>query len=207
MSQQQPARIDPKQVRPGRFWYLVAAIVMVVGFAAGGVVFALGLSAVVDEAPDMDAMVAPDTPTEVALTTDREWAVYVDHADSPAPAVECRAESSDGEVTLESPNSTFTYSDGEHRWHLVYEVSVSADGDYTFDCGSDAAVETFAVGEAVDVGGFVGGVFGTIGGLFGLGCFGLVVGGVIILVVALRRSSNRKELQRRAAAPDHPGAW
>lgn len=202
--QQTPPPVDPKAIKPGRFWYVIAAIIIVAGIGGGITVFAFGVSSVAGSVPEFDKLIATDTPTAVGLTKDRDWALYVEYPGDEAPAVTCTAESLDGEATLSSGNTTFTFSSGGQTWHLAYEVSVDTTGDYTFTCGSDPKAGSFAVGEAVDVGGFVGGIFGTIGGLIGIPCFSLVVGGVIILVVALRRGSSRK---RPPARPGAPGAW
>lgn len=205
MSQQQtPPPVDPKAVKPGRFWYVIAAIIIAAGIGGGITVFVFGLSSVAGSVPELDTEIATDTPTAVGLSKDQDWALYVEYPRDEAPVVECTAESEDGKATLSSSNTTFTFSSGGQTWHLAYEVSVDATGDYTFTCDSDSKVGGFAVGEAVDVGGFVGGIFGTVGGLVGIPCFSLVVGGVIILVVALRRSSSKKRLRTQ---PGAPGAW
>lgn len=212
MSQQQTPPVDPKAIKPGRFWYWIAGIIAVAGIGAGVTVFVLGISSVAGALPEMDETFEPGESARVELSRDREYAIYVDYAGETAPDAQCSA-TGPGTASVDEPtNTSFTAGDGRRTWHLLYDLTVSKDGEYTVECVATNAGD-FAVGDAVDVGGFVGGIFGSIGGLLGIPCFSIVVGGVIVLVVALRRSANKKALPREGGPrsaprhPDAPGAW
>lgn len=200
----QPTPVDPRQVKPGRFWYWIAGIIIVVGIAAGVTVFVFGVSAIAGNIPDMKQTFADGEETTVELSASQDWAIYVEANGDTPPTVDCTVESSGGTAAMTPSGDTFTFSDGANQWHLVYDVSVDKSGEYTFSCTAGEAAEGYAIGDGVDVGGFVGGVFGSLGGLIGIPCFSLVVGGVIILIVAMRRSSSKKKLRQ---TPDAPGAW
>lgn len=194
--------VDPAELKPGRIWYWIAGVVIVVGVAAGVAVFVFGVTRVAESVPEMEQTFAAGEDTEMELSGGH-WAIYVDHPGESAPTVECVASSPDDEV-LVSPSDAFTTSDGRHTWHMVYELTVTESGPVEVNCDTDAKVGDFAIGEAVDVSGFVGGILGSITGLIGIPTLGIVVGGTIILVVALRRSAHRKRLRSR---PSSPGAW
>jgi hypothetical protein len=84
----------------------------------------------------------------------------------------------------------------------LYEVSVSQNGQYEISCPAENLA--FAVGEAPDVGGMVGAIFGSVGGIFvtlGVPCIGVAAAGVIVLVTALRRNSHRNRLRPPAVGP------
>lgn len=205
--QQARPPVDPKAIKPGRFWYWIAGIVIAVGIGVGVTVFALGVSYLAANMPDMAETFAADATGEVELSADKDWAIYVDYSGDFGPEAECTVAGPDGEVAVTPSDGNFSSGNGDHTWHQIYDIAVRESGTYTVRCDSDDVVGDFAVGEAVDVGGFVGGVFGTLGALVGIPCFSLVVGGVIILVVALRRSSHKKKLRDQPRAPDAPGAW
>ncbi|ADD43765.1 hypothetical protein [Stackebrandtia nassauensis] len=200
----QPAPADPRGVTPGKFWYWIAGIIIVLGIAAGVTVFVFGVSTIAGNIPDMKQTFADGEETTVELSPNQDWAIYVDASGDTPPTVDCGVASDDGKAMMTPSSDTFNFSDGGHQWHLVYDVSVDKSGEYTFTCTAGEAADGYAIGDGVDVGGFVGGVFGSLGGLIGIPCFSLVVGGVIILIVAMRRSGNKKKLRQ---TPDAPGAW
>ncbi len=185
---------DPRAIRPARYWYVVAGLIAAVLFVSGVVIFGVQMTSLARGLPKMTVAFAPDVPTTVELSADRTSAVYVDaHGLSPAD-VACTGRGLDGgQITVDAPGGAFVVG----RWLRVARITVSTTGRYTITCrpaSPDIVVSRFAVADDVDTGPFVGKAFGGFGALLGLPCIGLITGGVIVLVVALRRQAARRNL-------------
>ncbi|MGH3728663.1 MAG: hypothetical protein ACRDTU_07895 [Micromonosporaceae bacterium] len=203
-----PPPVDPAALRPGRVWYWVAGVVVVLGVCIGSGVALLGFNSIAGALPEMKQEFDAGTPTTVELSSDRDWAIYVDHPSrtgegtAPKPDVDCAAEGSG--VTVSRSDVNFEFDDQNRHWQLVYDVSVDRDGSYQFTCESndpELSGSTFAVGSGIDVGGLAGTVFGSLGALLGIPCLALLVGGVIALVTAVRRNSHKRRLQETGGVP------
>ena len=209
----QAPSIDPKQLRPGRVWYVVAAAIVVLGVCVGMGVFALGMTSFISGLPAMEQRFESGSATEMRLSADKKWAVYVsvpegESGPALAAAADCTG-SGDGEITLSRNRANINIGANGEQWQLAYNVTVDQTGTYRLECAfGDESVgqgSEFAIGEAIDLGAF-GTLFGSIGALLGAPCLALLVGGVIALVAAVRRSSHRKRLQQQAAGYPPPGA-
>lgn len=185
------------ELRPRRWWYGVAATVAVLGLAAGVVcgVLAGGSAAdLSDSVADLDPRlrpVDPDGATEVELTTDRQWAVYA--VDPTGLRLSCAG---DG-LTVRPVDRTVTVSGDGRSYRTVLTVRPSVAGRHTLRCTSSDPAAVTAIGRVVDAetaaaagGQFFGTVFGIVAAI-GLAALGLLVGGAIALVVAVRRSGHR----------------
>ncbi|MGH3645758.1 MAG: hypothetical protein ACRDTM_01045 [Micromonosporaceae bacterium] len=202
-----PPPIDPAALRPKRTWYWIAALIVVLGVCGGFGIGLFGLSSIAGGLPTMKHEFDAGEATTVELTGDQQWAIYVDNprassegqGSGPRPDVQCTGSSADGgTITLSEPGGSFHFTKDNKTWQLLYDVRVDKDGSYQIECSSQDAELTdpqLAVGPAVNVGGFVGKTFGTVGALLGLPCLALIVGGVIALVTGLRRSAHKKRLQ------------
>jgi hypothetical protein len=202
-----PPPVDPRVLRPGRGWYAVAGVVVVLGVLAGVGLFAFGIVSLVRGLPKMKTEFRAGTSATVALTADRTWAVYTDEPVPDSGTSTCTgAASGDATIRLTEPSATFTFDRGRRHWRLVYRIRVSRDGTYELTCRPVPEAnggQIYAVGDDVQVGGFVAKVFGSIAALLGLPCLALVAGAVIALVTALRRNSHKKRLQTRPP-PEYP---
>ncbi|MGH3715230.1 MAG: hypothetical protein ACRDT4_17460 [Micromonosporaceae bacterium] len=213
-----PPPVNPSEIRPGRAGYWVAGVIAVLGVCAGIGIAAFGFSSIAGDLPKMKAEFQGET--TVKLESGKDWAVYVDNpalegragnsaAPVRAPQVECTGTSADGgNITFSDPGGAFHFASGDRNWQLLYAVSVDKTGSYTVTCASsdpDLPDPTYAVGTAVNVGGFVGKLFGSLGALCGIPCLALLVAGVIALVVAMRRSSAKKRLQSGGPGAGGPG--
>jgi hypothetical protein len=198
-----PPPVDPRALRPSRAWYVVAMVIVVIGVVVGVGLFGLGILSVVRGLPKVTAEFEAGSPTTVHLTADRKWAIYVDRQGLARQRVDgvCTGTArGDGSIDVRPTSTSFEFSTGRRHWQSLYTIDVTRDGDYELTCRpSDPAIEQahYAVGDAPNIGGIVGWVFGGIAALIGVPCLALVVGGVIALVVGLRRSSHKKRLQQQ----------
>lgn len=203
-----PPRIDPRQLRPARKWYVVAGMVAVLGILAGGGLGAVGMTSVMRDLPNLVAEFDAGEPARVSLTGSREWAVYAatDAGQTIGGArAECIVTGPDGrEAPVRSAPYAFTFSRGDHSWVAVGEFSSATAGNYQVSCADTSSRNHYAVGERPEVQGFVTGIVGSLAALIGLPCVALFAGGVIGLVVAVRRSSHRTRLLAAAAGSDPP---
>jgi hypothetical protein len=141
----------------------------------------------------------------VHLAPGQERAIYVDRNSGPGgpgdPVYpDCTGTArGDGSVGVRRISNTLDFPSGRHQWISVYTVTVSRAGDYELRCepsGTDGPTH-YALGEAPKAGALAAGIFGGIAALIGVPCLALTIGGVIALVVALRRSSAKKRLQQQ----------
>jgi hypothetical protein len=202
-----PPPVDPRALRPRRAWYAVSVVIVVLGVLVGVGLFALGLVSAIRGLPKTTSEFESGPPLVLHLSAGRKSAIYLDSGASPPGAIDSqcsgRAEG-DGSIDVQPTSYNFDFSSGRRHWRLLYTVEVSQDGRYELDCRpTDPTVETahYAVGEDPKIGGFMAKLFGGIGALLGVPCLALVVGGVLALVVALRRNGQKKRLQATAYPP------
>jgi hypothetical protein len=197
-----PPPIDPRALRPGRGWYAVAIVIAVLGIVVGVGGFGLGIASFVRGLPKMTTEFDTGSPVTVHLEAGRERAIYADLNSGPRGPVytDCTGTArGDGSIDVRRISNTLDFPSGRHQWISVYTVTVSRAGDYELSCepsGTDGP-RHYALGEAPKAGALAAGIFGGIAALIGVPCLALTVGGVIALVVALRRSSAKKRLQQQ----------
>jgi hypothetical protein len=197
-----PPPIDPRALRPGRGWYAVAIVIAVLGIVVGVGGFGLGIASFVRGLPKMTTEFDAGTPVTVHLAPGQELAIYADlNSGSGRPVyADCTGTArGDGSVDVRRISNTLDFPSGRHQWVSVYTVTGTRDGDYELSCQpsvSDGPTH-YAVGDAPKTGALAAGIFGGIAALVGVPCLALTVGGVIALVVALRRSSAKKRLQQQ----------
>lgn len=201
-----PPRIEARQLRPARKWYIVAGVIAVLGVMAGAGLGIAGVTSVVRELPDIVAEFDTGEPASVNLTAGRQWAIYAAVGDTGQTigshhATCTVAGSAGGKIAVRPVPYEFTFSRAGRSWVAVGEFAVPVDGRYEVSCTSQRGEAAhYAVGEGPELRGFVTGIVGSVAALIGLPCLGLLVAGVIGLVVAVRRSSHRTRLQQAAAA-------
>jgi hypothetical protein len=194
--------IDPRAVRPGRGWYAVAVVVAVLGIVVGVGGFGLGIASFVRGLPKMTTEFDTGSPVTVHLTAGQQRAIYADQTTgrNVTVAADCTGTAhGDGSIEVRPLSTTLNFPSGRHQWTSAYTVDVSRDGDYELACQpsvSDGPTH-YAIGDVPKTGALVGGILGGIAALVGVPCLTLTIGGVIALVVALRRSSAKKRLQQQ----------
>jgi hypothetical protein len=194
--------IDPRAVRPGRGWYAVAVVVAVLGIGVGVGGFGLGIASFVRGLPKMTTEFDTGSSVTVHLTAGQKRAIYADVNSGPRRPVypDCTGTArGDGSIDVRRISNTLDFPSGRHQWMSVYTVDVTRDGDYDLSCqptASDGPTH-YAIGDVPKTGALAGGILGGIAALIGVPCLTLTIGGVIALVVALRRSSAKKRLQQQ----------
>jgi hypothetical protein len=189
-------------VKPSRGWFVVAGAIALVLAIAGVVLGTVGFVAFVAKFPATTARFDSATPFRGDLTGGQDYSVYVATANGrpTLPATRCTGRTGDGAaVALESTTIGNTY-DEYGDWTQIYAFSPESTGTYEVTCNpaDDTKVGRYAIGKAADDGALATRLLGGVGALFGLPCLGVVVGGVLALVVAVRRSSHRRQLQQQA---------
>ncbi|MGH3645759.1 MAG: hypothetical protein ACRDTM_01050 [Micromonosporaceae bacterium] len=209
-------RVSAAELRPHQLWYVAAGVIAVLGLLVGVVTAGPKLTGA-GETPTLWLRFGPGGsggPALMQLTADRTWGVYVDSdADDPdAYATRCTAGAmaGAGEITLSRPAQSYEFTSRDARWHLIYEITVTREGNYGVECdpdGPNVTAEEYALGTSVDVKQAPLQRARALGVLAGTACPALLIGGVIALVVTLRRNSHRRRLlaQRTPAGPPPPG--
>lgn len=193
--------IDPAQLRPRRFWYGVAAGIAVLGLAgalASVVVLAHEVGDVVDSVEALDPQLRPvlvGRATTVDLDPGQTWAVYASSSGRP-PAVSCGGEG----LTVTDPEHTVDVTVDGASWREVQVVRVQEPGPYEIVCSSTDRTAHLSIGRAPDpdaagrAGGHVAGAVVAALLVLTFGGIGVLAGGLVALVVGVRRSRHRATL-------------
>lgn len=197
-----------RQRRPGRRWYLVAGAVALAGVLAGLGLVAATATPLSGALPAFQSRTDPEGTMTVDLRGGQTYVVYVHgfaglHLDQ-----RCAGSGQDGgslRITTLEGNS-FTFLREGDVWEAHYTVRASRDDRYRITCDAEpvtreSLADGYALGEDFPRGGLVGDLYGALGIAFLLSLVGVVTGGVIARVTAVRR-------RRRpgAAVPQRAGA-
>ncbi|MQA85954.1 MAG: hypothetical protein GEV03_15335 [Streptosporangiales bacterium] len=202
-----PIRVDPAELRPRRRWYVVAGAIAGVLVLAGVGGFAYGLATAVTEGDLGKRFRAGETVT-VRLAPEPQPAIYVAESEGPAPDAECAVTStSGGNARVSRPDYAFEVTRDGVSWDLRYVIDVTAAGNYQVVCRPSAGdvAATYRIGEAPRMARFFGGLFGGLASLFVLPAIGVLAGGVMVAVVAIRRNDHRRRLQADRSGGPSPG--
>ena len=135
-------------------------------------------------------------PVEAELDAGDERTIYRDSARSgPAAAISCQVlEVATGQPVPTTPTAGLTLTRNDEEYLSVANFEVSRAGRYRVACSSDSAEPVaLAVGPRVRVLGGVARVFGAVVS----GLAGLLLGGAVVAVVAVKRNRHRRRLQGR----------
>lgn len=187
--------VDPRQLRPRRFWYGVGAALLLIGFAGGALGFGMSLWRVL-ALPEFTVHFSSGETATVEVDRvgepSRAWLVY---ADEPISAIgaDCTVEGEGAHSQLDFAHSHEVESGGQY-WGLVGRIQVEEPGRYEITCDSEREVD-YAVAYGDSVGGFAQGV-ALVFAAAGLPVLVGAAGGVVVLVVTgVRRSRHRRRLQ------------
>ncbi len=195
----QTSQVDPRELRPRRFWYLVALGIALLGVVAGVGIFAAGMFSIVRGLPDLHQRFGPGERVTVKLSAGEHRTIYAATAGSSA---RCRAVNAAPGVDVTRSPYSFEFTSNGSTWYALYEVRATRAGRYTLECRN--AGRAYALGEPPELGRFFVSLFGGIVAFIVLPMLGVIVGGVIALVVYLRRNSDRKRIQAQYSAPYLP---
>ncbi|MGH3748267.1 MAG: hypothetical protein ACRDT8_12820, partial [Micromonosporaceae bacterium] len=209
-------RVSPGELRPNRWWYAVAGGIALLGLCAGVTLAGLGFWSLRSELPQMRAVFSDGQPATVTLSKSKPSAIYVrvPQSDTTLPSFKstCTGKALDGgsfAVSRPEYNLNTGANGGGDTWRVEHKITVSQSGKYQITCEpinrSDAPDEvTYGIGPAPRFGSIFGKIFGTVGALLGGPCCGLLVGGVIALVVGLRRNTHKNRLAAERSGMAYP---
>lgn len=196
-----PATSD-QMVRPAKSWFVVAALIAVVGIVIGAVILVAGIRGFLDRIDDFARADLPAT-LQVEIADTGGYSIYHEYDgasgdDGYAPDPDVTVTDPAGEpVVLDIYDSSVTYSAGGHE----------GEGVFTFHADEPGIYEVAATGEpgnGIAVGRGVGsGLVGAILGGLAIGLVAVVAGGILAIVVGVKRGRSR-----RALMPTPPfGGW
>jgi hypothetical protein len=189
-----PPVVWDHMVRPSKWWFGAAALVAVAAIVAAIVIAVLG---VVDYAERIENFDRADVPAtlEVEITRPGGYSIYHEYSGAFDDVTDVReptvtvTDPSGAAVDLDTYDSVVTYSSSDHE----------GQGLFTFDAEEAGTYQVTAEGVAgsgVAVGRGLGrGLSPYIGGSVVVGLLGLVVGGVMAIVVGVKRSQSRRALR------------
>jgi hypothetical protein len=213
-------------LRPRGWWYGVGGGIIAVGLIAAVVIFAVAFQDTFDEFREIEREVeafqrvpAPGDGT-ITLPEPGEYTVYVEgsfDASDPVSAPEIEIESVEPDsqpLALRPADTEFTYDFSGPAVHSVFDFTAPDAGDYRVDVGEPPfGVSGVAVGEDPDILGAVGSILIAVFVPMGVGGLFLILGLVVIIITAVRRSKAQR-LRRQAtfaggygSAPPPPPTW
>lgn len=194
--------VSPRELKPGRSWYLVATLVLV-ALALAGVV---GGVTVIAKATS-ELKVLSSQPQQVTFEQDEKKVLYVSRGTTRVTVPRCRQEEGPGQLHLRQLKGNSTRTVDDTTWKGVGTVTASKPGTYEVACTPPAGAKV-AVGRHTDatrgsplgdpLGSPLGGIAIIIGGIV----LGLSAGGGIAIVVLARRNSYKKALQNTKPATE-----
>ncbi|WP_146610522.1 MULTISPECIES: hypothetical protein [unclassified Streptomyces] len=187
-----PPQIPANELRPGRFWYAIAAAIVVVLAALGVVVGVYQFKSVTD-AVDTHHRFADGDTVSLQLGPDSDKSIWIKNR-GPSDDQKCGI-AGPGDPSLGGPGIDFYWTRDE-TWNPLFALEVSQAGTYEVTCESKGPSQ-YAVGES---GGFVEFMRGSVLAIV-LPMCGFGIGLTIVIVVAVRRSDHRKRLRAERYGP------
>lgn len=190
-----PPKIDARNLRPRRTWYIVAVAIFLVCSTLGGFVFVWALQRIFDIGEGLQELYGGRA--VVRLTPEGHQTLYASRELTTAEA--------DRQCTVSGPaKARITDVEGSRKvtadseWIAAAELQVPKAGKYTVKCSSDDHT-TYAVGPNVaELSGRTGKAVGGTFGFFALVGGGFVAALTIIIVTLIRRNGHRKRLLAEA---------
>ncbi|NUS74561.1 MAG: hypothetical protein HOQ05_14355 [Corynebacteriales bacterium] len=177
-------QISAKELKPGRGWFVVAAAIFVLSLIAAVVTLVVALTSL----PDIDIKFDDEETKVVELDSDKRYTLYVDTDRSYSVDYFCSVTSVDTGDAVELSDVDTEYTQG--KWSSIYHFDVPRDGDYDLLCNGTSERNRYALGERANLWVLTAGITG----LFVLPGLGFLIGGVIALVVAVKRNRHKTRL-------------
>lgn len=191
--------ISAGEIRPGRHWYVTAAVI------AGGLIMlgaAIGVHRFKDaiNAVDADNQFANGDTVTVRLDPEHEKAIWMRDDVFGSSSGEACDITGPGDPRLTGPGID-VFLTRDETWNPLYDIDVSRAGEYKVTC-TPQGPSRYAIGDPgglVAFGGWL--IVAILVPMLGIG-----VGTAIALVTALRRRSHRKRLlaERHGSADSTP---
>ncbi len=207
---QYPVGTIDQQVRPAKSWFVVAALIGVVGIIIAVVILARSIGTYADRIDDFDRALLPAT-LEVEIADTGGYSIYheYDGADGDYGFAY------DPDVTVTDPSGDLVPLD-DYVGSVTYSASGhEGEGLFTFAADEPGAYQVSATGDTgsgIAVGRGVGrGLVGAILGSLAIGTITVLAGAVLAIVVGVRRSGSRRALMPTPAFggwnPPQPPGW
>jgi hypothetical protein len=200
--------MDAQPIRPSRWWYGAAAVVLVAGAA---ICIALIFRIVTQMEKGVQRVIVPGQ-GELALQEPGSYEIYYEYRTTVGdrvfmtgeelPELECHlvAKGTNAKVALAAASASTSYELGSHAGKSLFGFDIRRPGTYILSAayprgrlGPDIVL---AVGRET-AGGVLAGIFGSLAALFG----SFVTALIIVIVTALKRS---KAKQSSPVAPSEP---
>jgi hypothetical protein len=194
-----PVPVSPT-IKPGRWWFVVGAVILGLGPALGVVLLVQSVSSLL---PDFVAEIPPGDQQVVQLDQAGEWSLYGASSDQGGlhELKGCFIKGADGGQVSGTPKTyDVNATRGGRQWYWIDSFTVSESGKYTVSCDESGNVDRFAIGARPNTSGFLGGLLGG----FAVAGLGFLGGLAIIIVTAVRRSSAAKRLRESTAGQSYP---
>jgi len=194
--------IDRGRIRPGRWLYVLAAVIGVGSIVAAVLFFVSALRPAFD---DLTPLVTPQSVT-IALESGDERTIYQQvrgaeagsgNAGSASLDCDVSAAESEARIALDRAGSS-TLTRGEDEYIGEFDFSVNRAGRYRVTCRSTEETNPrvpMAVGPHLSALGIIGSVFGVLGALFGGGFLTVLIIGLTVFF----RYRSKKRLEAEAA--------
>jgi hypothetical protein len=194
----------PAVLRPRRIWFAGAALIGVGGVLAAASVMLLGLRS----GDDLGQRVVLGQPVTVHLSWSAEKMVWIKEAGQNVPQVRCDASPVDQTIQQLQLVSVYVTSDNleleadDERWRGLLALRAEPGGQYEVACVAtgDAPSPTLSIGDAPRLYDARAMMLGSLAAL-GVASIGVTTGGVLAVIVAVRRSRNRASSTEPAASP------
>ncbi|MGW5141891.1 hypothetical protein ACWEPH_22755 [Nocardia beijingensis] len=180
-----------RQVTPSGRWFALGGALIGLGIIGGIVLGAFGFLQTSGRIDDFQRVKVPGSGV-VNLAESGGHTVYLEYsgASSRAPSgtVSLRVLDPDGQhAELRKYDATITYSFGRHEGRAGFSFEATKPGAYRVTTAGSSEV-TVAIGQ-----GLGSSFVGTLLGALALGFGGVVLGVLVIVVVAVKRSANRRK--------------
>ncbi|MFJ3084897.1 hypothetical protein [Streptomyces sp. NPDC086838] len=180
-----PPPIPANELKPGRFWYAVAAGIAVALIALGAMVGVSRFNDVID-AVDTGHPFANGETVSVRLGPESDKTIWIKER-GPSASQKCSI-TGPGDPGLGGPGIDF-FLTRDATWNPLYDIDVKRSGTYELACSSDGPSQ-YAVGDRGGIVTFLGGAILAVV----LPVLGIGIAAVIVLVTAIRRRAHRKRL-------------
>lgn len=203
---------SPRQGGPSKAGYWIGAVLMALGVIGGIALIGFGAKSLSDTVNSFRRVDAASGGAVSFSATGRYYAYYErvgikDRSDLPPVRITLSRGGQSETLTSNSGRSGADehYHIGDHEGVRIGAFTVRQSGQYRVTVNGEpggSATDQIAFGK----GSIVRGLVGVIGGLLGGGLLGLI-GLVVLITTAVRRSSHRKRLAAVGYGPGPPGGY
>ncbi len=178
----------PARIRPSRLWYLIAAVILVLGIGAGLAFLFFALRPALGPMEQFSA----GQPQRIELGSTRSRTLYLDgDFKSLLTDIKCHTAAGESGVRLIPVAGALQVTNGSGTWYAIYQIDVSRSGTYEITCETeDGRPAILAVGPRTGLRGLFLGVAGAV--VCPMASF--LAAALIGLIVAIRRHSAKRRL-------------